>query len=417
MNAQLLTSRDHNFPRYKIQTMVSHRWNAMTLSPFLFLFACSGSHYCMAFVPRRTVHSTNICHNKLLLAIETPSEMTKPVLIDNREDYIEIPFEGYFDGTKPESALILAKNNFFRQLPTIFTQIFETIGLVQKDELRPPFCLQLRLSNEAVYETERLRVESGNSVDAHPVAMTLYKAGCLLLDELFDERPIQRFWFLETIARIPYFSYTSMLHLYESLGWWRAVELRKVHSAEEWNELHHLLIMESLGGNSGWSDRFLAYHVAIAYYWLLNAVFLCSPRIAYQFMELLEAHAVDTYGTFVRENRKRLKELPPPAVARSYYTSGDLYLFDDFQVSRQAGSRRPPCENLLDVFENICQDEVEHVKTMHACQEYAMVGTRVVSPHLNYKESDMEMKRAKWKEWSEDLNVQLPAETEGYQEF
>lgn len=35
-----------------------------------------------------------------------------------------------------------------------------------------------------------------------------------------------------------------MLHLYESFGWWRGVELRKIHNAEEYNELHHLLIME-----------------------------------------------------------------------------------------------------------------------------------------------------------------------------
>ena len=31
------------------------------------------------------------------------------------------------------------------------------------------------------------------------------------------------------MARMPYFSYISMLHLYESLGWWRVgAELRKV---------------------------------------------------------------------------------------------------------------------------------------------------------------------------------------------
>ena len=48
---------------------------------------------------------------------------------------------------------------------------------------------------------------------------------------------------LETVARMPYFSYISILHLYESLGWWRAgAELRKVHFAEEWNELHHLQV-------------------------------------------------------------------------------------------------------------------------------------------------------------------------------
>lgn len=51
------------------------------------------------------------------------------------------------------------------------------------------------------------------------------------------------------VARIPYFSFMSMLHLYESLGWWRQSSLRRLHNAEEWNELHHLLIMEALGGD------------------------------------------------------------------------------------------------------------------------------------------------------------------------
>ena len=79
-------------------------------------------------------------------------------------------------------------------------------------------------------------------------------------------------------SQLPHFLHiNSMLHLYESLGWWRAPELRKIHYAQEWNELHHLLIMESLGGNSQWSDRFLGYHAAIVYYWLLNVVFLFSP--------------------------------------------------------------------------------------------------------------------------------------------
>ena len=142
---------------------------------------------------------------------------------------------------------------------------------------------------------------------------------------------------LETIARIPYFAYISILHLYESLGFWRAgAELRKVgtgeersgarggvgaaaavaravvtlffgvcravpcravakhkqnktnqkqkqtpkkvHFAEEWNELHHLQIMESLGGDQLWLDRFIAEHSAIVYYWLLIAFYLFSPR-------------------------------------------------------------------------------------------------------------------------------------------
>lgn len=111
-------------------------------------------------------------------------------------------------------------------------EAFENLGLKERDLRRPPFCLGLTLSNEAVKEAERKRVAAGDGVEVHPVAQTLYDVGCLFLDELFDERPIQRFWFLETIARIPYFSYVTCLHLYESFGWFRAVELRKVHAAE-----------------------------------------------------------------------------------------------------------------------------------------------------------------------------------------
>jgi len=36
------------------------------------------------------------------------------------------------------------------------------------------------------------------------------------------------------------------------IGWWRNGELLKIHFAEEYNEFHHLLIMESLGGSRKW---------------------------------------------------------------------------------------------------------------------------------------------------------------------
>jgi len=342
--------------------------------------------------------------------------------MDRDDPYIEIQYESYFDGTKPASSWNLAWANFVKQGTALGQQGLEGLG-VKEESPRLPDCLGLKLSNTAVTETEVRRIERGGGVEnIHPVSKLLYDTGCWFLDQLFDDRPIQRFWFLETIARIPYFSYVSMLHLYESFGWFRAVELRKVHAAEDWNELHHLLIMESLGGNRQWSDRFLGYHVALAYYWFLVAVYLGSPRIAYQFMELLEAHAVDTYSTFVNENRERLKQLPPPAVASGYYRLGDLYLFDDFMTTRKPGSRRPPCDTLLDVFENICTDEGEHVKTMKACQDYASFGTRVVSPHLRFRGtegtnenskrerteaeilSSLESKRKQWKEWSESIN-------------
>jgi ubiquinol oxidase len=171
------------------------------------------------------------------------------------------------------------------------------------------------------------------------------------------------------VARMPYFSYTSMLTFYEILGWWRrSSELRKVHFAEEWNEYHHLLIMESLGGDASWRDRFLGQHAAIVYYFVLVLLWLISPALAYNFSELIEAHAVDTYATFVDENEALLKTMPPPRIAVEYYQGADLYLFDEFQTARDPKSRRPKIESMYDVFANITQDEGEHVSTMNACQ-------------------------------------------------
>lgn len=89
-------------------------------------------------------------------------------------------------------------------------------------------------------------------------------------------------------------------------------------------------------------------------------------------------HAVDTYGTFVDENESLLKTLPPSPVAVSYYYGEDLYMFDEFQTSRVPESRRPKVDNLFDVFSAIRDDELEHVKTMAACQQLETV---VISPN------------------------------------
>ncbi|KXZ53636.1 hypothetical protein GPECTOR_6g553 [Gonium pectorale] len=230
---------------------------------------------------------------------------------------------------------------------------------------------QLKLSNKAVWDREHAREKAGKGVKTPWFIKGVYLSLCYLLDFLFDNRPVQRFWFLETVARMPYFSYITMLHLYESFGWWRAgAELRKIHFAEEWNELHHLQIMESLGGDQLWFDRFAALHAAVVYYWILVALYVFSPELAYNFSELIEYHAVDTYGEFVDANEELLKSLPPPLVAAVYYRSPDLYMFDSFQTSQSVSNpRRPTCKSLYDVFRNICDDELEHVKTMRACQD------------------------------------------------
>lgn len=187
--------------------------------------------------------------------------------------YCDNPY--YLDGTKPNSAFLLATQNFLRQGSALLEQIVvDKLGIVGKSyippEEKPPLVFGFTLSNEQVKEAERKRESRPEfRVESNFVARGLYEIGCFALDgkclnfycetaiqteylhlfnlvsiELFVDRPIARFWFLEIIARIPYFSYVSMLHLYESFGWWRGIELRKIHNAEEYNELHHLLIME-----------------------------------------------------------------------------------------------------------------------------------------------------------------------------
>jgi ubiquinol oxidase len=189
-----------------------------------------------------------------------------------------------------------------------------------------------------------------------------------VVDVIYGNRSYARFYVLETIARVPYFSYVSVLHLYETLGLWRKADLLKVHFAETWNELHHLLIMESLGGNRLWIDRAIAEHVAVAYYWVVVLFYMLTPQNAYYLMELIENHAYHTYDDYLNSHAEELKTQPAPQVAINYYRDGDLYMFEETQFTLDHGFRRPKVDNLYDVFVNIRDDEAEHVKTMTSLQ-------------------------------------------------
>lgn len=202
-----------------------------------------------------------------------------------------------------------------------------------------------------------------------------------VINTVYANRPYPRFYVLETVARVPYFSYVSVLHLYETLGIWRKANLLKIHFAESWNELHHLLIMESLGGANFWADRLLARAVALIYYWVIVVLYLVSPRSAYRFMELVEEHAYSSYDKFLKTETEFLKSQPAPDVAIQYYRDGDLYMFDEFQTTHKEAVRRPNVDTLYDVFVAIRDDEMEHVKTMTACQE-SSVSQEISSYHI-----------------------------------
>ena len=88
------------------------------------------------------------------------------------------------------------------------------------------------------------------------------------------------------IARYRYIVHASALqfggcalHRRDSVG-------RASESAGLWGAV---LIMEALGGDRKWQDRFLGQHAAIFYYWALVVCFLISPKWSYKFSEMLES--------------------------------------------------------------------------------------------------------------------------------
>jgi ubiquinol oxidase len=51
----------------------------------------------------------------------------------------------------------------------------------------------------------------------------------------------------------------------------------------------------------------------------------------------VERHAFATYDRFLKEEGEQLKALPPPRVAKEYYQTGDLYMFDEFHTNKVGG--------------------------------------------------------------------------------
>ena len=189
------------------------------------------------------------------------------------------------------------------------------------------------------------------------------------------QRSYARFYALETIARQPYFAYLSVLHLLETLGKWRRVDLMTVHFAEAHNELHHLLICESLGGNEHFFDRWLAQHVAWFYYWIVCCLYLANPAIAYNLNQCIEEEAFQTYDTFLKRHHDYLQTQPAPAIAVEYYTSSNL--FDAMhtgagtsELDAPVSARHHPLKvtSLWDTFRNMRDDEAEHAHTMQMLQ-------------------------------------------------
>jgi ubiquinol oxidase len=242
--------------------------------------------------------------------------------------------EGY---GPPSDIFTLGSRQFIRNWKAILGEYMdeEEIDLSPKQEEYHDLLDQLTLSSDAIWERD---IADGPIV-APWIIKIPYLFLCFMLDTVFEGSFVpSRFFLLETVARMPYFSYISMIHLYETIGFWRrSADVKRIHFAEEINEFNHLLIMESLGGDQQWWVRFLAQHAAVAYYFVLCGLWALSPSLSYRFSELLETHAVNTYGQFLDENEAVLQKLPPSFAAVKYYAFGSSDPFyAEFQTTALA---------------------------------------------------------------------------------
>ena len=210
-----------------------------------------------------------------------------------------------------------------------------------------------------------------------PLEEPVFKLNTLIVDSVkgaidlvYRDHDYARFFVLETVARVPYFAYLSVLHLRETFGARDPgyTDRMRTHYFEADNELHHLLIMESLGGNSSAVDRGVAQTMAFFYYWYVVAVFFASPQSAYHLSELIEDHAYETYDAFLTENAAELKTLPVPDVARQYYEQDCMIAHFDPACSVDGGAAPresgPRLRSLYDVFVCVRNDEREHWETL-----------------------------------------------------
>jgi len=255
-------------------------------------------------------------------------------------------------------------------------------GLAPRAGLAPHVHTQFNSAPLSVMKASSAPAEE-TALDAiNEVLVETLKGG---IDIVYGKQGFARFYALETVARVPYFAYMSVLHLYESFGLWRKADYLKTHFEESWNELHHLLIMEELGGNDKVFDRILAQTAAFIYYWLVVVIYFLSPQFAYNLNKKVEQHAWKTYDEFLTQEEAQLKTMPVPEAARQYYEKDAMFDPRIFAQGEQmntgikvAPQKRPAkMNNLYDVFMHIREDEAEHAFAMEECEQDAITGFKI----------------------------------------
>lgn len=148
-----------------------------------------------------------------------------------------------FEGLGPPANLwTLGKKQFMRNLRAMVGEYRdeEDADLTPKQREYQAALEKLTLSSDAIWERE---IADG-PIEAPWVIKFPYLFLCYLLDRVFEKEYVPyRFFLLETVARMPYFSYIAALHLYETLGFWRrSADIKRIHFAEEMNEFRYGIV-------------------------------------------------------------------------------------------------------------------------------------------------------------------------------
>jgi hypothetical protein len=146
-----------------------------------------------------------------------------------------------------------------------------------------------------------------------------------------------------------------------------------LHYKESVNEEYHLMIMESLGGNSKWYDRVFARIFSVFYYYFNIVLYLVAPESAYYLMQKVEQEATISYAKLLEIKGFELKNIAAKGVQLEYFYSNE---------ARMTPAPTKSSVTLFDIFESILKDEQTHIKDMSTCEKMPSLYTEAVGSEL-----------------------------------
>ena len=131
----------------------------------------------------------------------------RPRKLEKQQDIIPLSFI-QFCGKNIKKELTQKRYGFINdpyQNSTSQEESFRILNL--RKELK-----KLKLDDKNIW----IREQERDNIECPRIMLMIYYSVCYVLDLVYKDKPIERFWFLESVARMPYFSYVTILHLYET---------------------------------------------------------------------------------------------------------------------------------------------------------------------------------------------------------